>query len=452
MAELGGAARVNDRHSGPVASVPTAAAPKWTALAALLAMLASMAILSQFFRTSTAILGPELIRDLGLSSKEFGLANASFFLALFLAQIPVGMAFDRFGPRLTVAVLSVPTAAGAMLHGLADTGTQLAVARFITGVGCAAGFTASVVLVSSWFARPAWSMTLSWLIALSQMGVVLAGTPLAAATEVVGWRFAFVAMGLVAMLAGYLFLSVVHDRPPGSAAPVREPGDQIGALRGLGLVIMTPGLGRLLCMFMAAYAALITVQVLWTGPYLYDVHGLDTLQRGHVLLAMAVAQTLSTLLIGPLDRLLNTRKWVVVVAASLSLGSLLALATAPVSLPVAIGLLLLLCASSAYGSVLYAQIRGLFPDHLAGRGATVGNMAPLLGGVLLPTLTGFIPAMFPSQGPGYSLLAYRLIFATLALCLALGLAIYLTAKDVKPRAAEGPEPTSPAPEPGQSAG
>ena len=38
-------------------------------------------------------------------------------MALLLAQIPVGIAFDRFGPRLTVAVLSVPMAAGAMLHG-----------------------------------------------------------------------------------------------------------------------------------------------------------------------------------------------------------------------------------------------------------------------------------------------------------------------------------------------
>jgi Na+/melibiose symporter-like transporter len=217
---------------------------------------------------------------------------------------------------------------------------------------------------------------------------------------------------------------------------VPEPGDRTGTLTGLRLVIQTPGLVRLLCMFMAAYAALITVQVLWTGPYLHDVHGLDTLQRGHVLLGMAVTQTLSTLLIGPMDRILNTRKWVVVVAASFSLGSLIALATVPVTLPVAVGLLLLLCASSAYGSVLYAQIRGLFPDHLAGRGATVGNMAPLLGGVLLPTLTGFIPALFPSEGPGYSLLAYQVIFATLAACLAIGLAIYLTAKDVKPRPAE----------------
>src|SRR5262245_7565341 len=95
----------------------SAVAPRWTTLVALLAMLALTAILSQFFRTSTAILGPELIRDLSLSSEAFGFANASFFLALLVAQIPVGMAFDRFGPRVTVAALSIPTAAGAMLHG-----------------------------------------------------------------------------------------------------------------------------------------------------------------------------------------------------------------------------------------------------------------------------------------------------------------------------------------------
>jgi hypothetical protein len=40
-------------------------------------------------------------------------------------------------------------------------------------------------------------MTLSWLIALSHLGAVLAGTPLAAATQLIGWRFSFVAMGLV---------------------------------------------------------------------------------------------------------------------------------------------------------------------------------------------------------------------------------------------------------------
>src|SRR5262245_22003335 len=115
-----GGSEVSDRPGAPAASVPEPSGRRWTAVLGLLAMLSATAILAQFFRTSTAILGPELIRDLELSSEAFGFANASFFLALLLAQIPVGMAFDRFGPRLTVAVLSLPMAAGAMMHGLAD--------------------------------------------------------------------------------------------------------------------------------------------------------------------------------------------------------------------------------------------------------------------------------------------------------------------------------------------
>ena len=55
-------------------------------------------ILSQFFRASTSVIGPELIRDLALSPEALGFANGSFFVALLLAQVPVGVAFDRRRP------------------------------------------------------------------------------------------------------------------------------------------------------------------------------------------------------------------------------------------------------------------------------------------------------------------------------------------------------------------
>ena len=67
-------------------------------------------------------------------------------------------------------------------------------------------------------------------------------------------------------------------------------------------------------------------------------------------------------------------------------------------------------------------------------------MAPLFGASVLPTLTGFIPPLFPHDGPGYSPAAYQCIFAALAVCLAAGLAIYLTVKDTKPRPARGCRP------------
>ena len=407
--------------------------PRWAAAIVLLAMLAATTILSQFFRASTSVIGPELIRDLALSPQALGFANGSFFLALLVAQVPVGVAFDRLGPRITVAALSVLMVAGALLHGLAASSAGLAAARFLVGLGCAGSFMSSVVLISRWYPRASWSTVMSWVFALSAIGIVLAGTPLAAASELVGWRRAFIGSSVVAALVGLLFYVLVRDRPPGAAPAAAVPGDPLGARAGLLHILRTPNLLRVLALFMVAYAAFATVQVLWAGPYLNDVHGLGPLERGNVLLGMAAAQTIGALAVGPLDRVFNTRKRVAVVAASLSLGTLVALATLPMSLPAAVACLLLLAASSSYGSILLAHIRSHFADHLAGRGATTGNMAQLLGSTLLPMLTGFIPLLLPHAGPGYSPLAYQAIFATLAIALAIGLAFYLTSRDAKPR-------------------
>jgi MFS family permease len=429
---MGGPARDRERTqlAGPAQVV-------WTAAAVLLAMLAATTILSQFFRASTSVIGPELIRDLALSPEALGFANGAFFLALLLPQVMVGVLFDRIGPRITVSLLSVLMVAGAFLHALAETGMGLAIARFVVGLGCAGSFMSAVVLISRWYPRASWSMALSWVFALSQTGFFLAGLPLAAVSEWIGWRVAFVGMGAVAAVTGVLFLVLVRDHPPGHTAG--RNGGHLGPLAGLKQVLATPGLLRVLALFLVAYAAFASVMLLWAGPYLNDVHGLDAIDRGKVLLGMALFQTVAGLAVGPLDRIFNTRKWVAVGNATVALAVLVALATIPdPSTTVAIILLLLLSSASAYGSVLLAHIRSHFPDHLAGRGATTGNMAQLTGSAILPIVTGFIPTFFPHAGPGYSPLAYQWIFMTLAVALAMGLAVYLTANDSKPNSASDP--------------
>ncbi|MBX9590198.1 MAG: MFS transporter [Hyphomonadaceae bacterium] len=404
----------------------------WKAAVVLLTMLAATTILSQFFRASISVIAPELISSLSLSSEALGFASGSYFLALLLSQIFVGVLFDRIGARITVSALSVLMVAGALLHAIAQSGTGLAVARFVVGVGCAGSFTAAVVLIARWYPRQSWTTVLSWVFALSQIGFFLAGLPLAAVSEWIGWRWAFVGMGVAAAVVGILFLCLVRDDPPG--AQPRAASEELGAIAGLRRVLATPGLLRVLALFLVAYAVPACVILVWVGPYLHDVYGLDALGRGRVLLGMAAVQTVAGLLVGPLDHVFNTRKWIAVANAAVAVGVLVAFAASPsLSLGVAVGLLMLLSSVSAYGSVLLSHIRSHFPDHLAGRGTTTANMAQLIGAGLLPIITGFIPSLFPHDGPGYSLLAYRWIFATLAVALGLGLAIYLTAKDAKPR-------------------
>ena len=78
-----------------------------------------------------------------------------------------------------------------------------------------------------------------------------------------------------------------------------------------------------------AYATMLTVLGVWGGPYLYDVYKLDGVQRGNVLLAMGVAQILGILAYGPMDRLLRSRKKVVLGGAAISVLLLAALALLP---------------------------------------------------------------------------------------------------------------------------
>ena len=421
---------MNDQPRGQPSS--PIAVPAWTAALALVGMVSATTILSQFFRASTAVIGPELIRDLALSPEALGFANGAFFIALLVAQVPVGFAFDRVGPRATVAFLSVLMTAGSLLHAFAASGAGLAAARFIVGLGCAGSFMSGVVLISRWYPQHFWSTALSWMFALSQIGMFLAGLPLAYASELIGWRGAFVGMAGAAALVGLLFFLLVRNEPPGSEAAAGH-SDALGVWEGVRQVLATPGVLSVFGFFFVAYASFAAVSLLWAGPYLNDVHGLDPIARGNVLLGMAAGQTLGVLAIGSLDQIFNTRKWVAVASAAVALMSLLALAAIPMSLPFAVAALMVLSVSSAYGSVLVAHIRSHFPQHLAGRGATTGNIAQVLGTALLATVTGFIPRMFASSGAGYSPLAYQCIFAVLAAALAIGLAVYLASTDSRPR-------------------
>jgi MFS family permease len=400
----------------------------------LILLLVAVTAASQFYRTSAGVIAPELMADLRIGPETLGLASSAFFLALGVAQIPVGILFDRIGPRLTVASLTLIAVAGALLHAIAESGTMLVLSRAILGLGSAASFMSVVVLCSRWFPRDRLSLTLSWVFSASQIGIFLATTPLALATAAIGWRWAFVVTALVTTVIAALFFWFVADDPPGREAPPRAPEGLGQILLGLGEVWRTPGLGKVLAVHAFIYASMVTVLGLWAGPYLSDVHGLDAVTRGNVLFVMAAAQLVGILCYGPLDRIFNTRKWIVIAGGSGTLVTLLLLALLPgLALAPAVVLLVMLCGITSYSLVVVAHGRSLFPDHLAGRGVTTVNIAQVVGSAILPILTGLIIGAGPAEADIRPESAYRLAFAAIALCFAGGLAVYLTAADAKPR-------------------
>jgi len=107
--------------------------------------------LSMFYRVSTAVIAPDLVRDLGLDSAQMGALGAAFYYSFALCQIPLALALDRLGARATLTGLAVFGVAGAALFGLAQDYHQALLARLLLGLGMSGALMGVFALLAAWF-------------------------------------------------------------------------------------------------------------------------------------------------------------------------------------------------------------------------------------------------------------------------------------------------------------
>ena len=399
----------------------------------VLATLCAAYVISQFYRSSTAVIAPDLVRDIGFSHESLGLLTGAFFLAFGLTQIPLGIMLDRFGPRRTMTGMLFFAVAGALVFATAESPAMLTTGRALMGVGCAAVFMGSVVVCARWFPPDRLATMASIVLAVGGAGNFLSATPLAYAADQIGWRGAFLAMaGLTALIAAMVFL-LVRDAPPGHPYHGRTHESLGATLIGLGEVFANRRLPRLAAMAFVAYPALATILTLWAGPYLADIHGLGGVARGNVLMLTALAMILGTLFYGPLDRRLDTRREIVIGGALATTAVLAALAAVPAPpLWLAITLLTLLGFFGSYSVMVMAHGRASYPEHLVGRAVTMVNFVNFTGVAVMQAATGFIVgALSPAAGASPEI-AYRAVFGFLAATVITALIYYRRIGDAKP--------------------
>ena len=381
-----------------------------------LIVLALSYALSQFYRAFLPVLSPVLKSDLGATPEQLAGASGIWFLVFAAMQIPVGAALDRFGPRWTAASLfSVGGAGGALVFALAQTPGHVTLAMALLGVGCSPVLMASYYIFARQYPARLFATLATAMIGLGSLGNIAGASPLAWCIDAYGWR------PTLLVLAGFSLCVAL-----GIAALVRDPVRIIAQTRGSLLdLLRIPALWPIFAMMFVNYAPAAGIRGLWAGPYAEEVFGADTLAIGRMTLVMGLAMIVGNFVYGPLDRLLGTRKWVVVAGNALALAALIGLALAPAA---GLGQSTVLLAvlgfgASAYGLII-AHARAFFPAHLTGRGVTLMNLFGIGGVGVMQSASGAIYRA--GSGP---VQAYGLLFAGFAVLLVAGMLAYLWAQD-----------------------
>lgn len=396
---------------------------------AVVTTLGALYIVSMFLRNSVGVIAPNLAAEIGLSPIQIGLLSSIYFFAFAAMQLPLGVALDRFGPKLCMLVSLSVTILGCAVFALARDAAGLVLGRALLGIGTASFLMAPVALYARWFPPERFSTFAGIQLGIGSLGALFATAPLAYATAAFGWRGTFFGVAAIAIVIGILIWLIVSDDPPGATTAQRRESLR-ESVAGIWEVIRTPSMGRIFLVQLSSYPSYVLVVGLWGGPYLTHIYGYDLRGRGDVLFVAALTQVVASFFWGPSDRIFGRYKLPVIIGTSTCLASLLMLAgLGHLPLPLLLAAFVLIGFSTGMTSLVMAHGRTLVPQRLLGRTITLLNIGTMGGGFLVQFVSGAIIDLFPTSAGAYPLEAYRLVFGLQALLVLIGLIAYFGSKE-----------------------
>ena len=358
-------------------------------LMAMLFVLASGFAVSQAFRTVASIMGLSLMAEFALTPQLMGAWSAAFHLTFGLAQLPMGVAIDVYGPRRTVLCAAPWAVVGAVICATAHSYTTLLIGQGLIGLGCAPAFLACTVFIARHFDSARFGTLSGLCMSFASLGILYTGTPLAFIVEHGSWRTGYWSLAAIAAASTALIYLLV--RPAGGDAPNASATGQrpsfAQAMREMVPLLRMPHTLGLLCFALVSYAAFITLRGLWLGPLLQQRHGLSLIAAGNVALVMTVGNLIGPATFGKLDPGGRKRTTAMVLLALLGATSFAVMALGKwqwfdIGAAISYGFL------AGYGVWQYAYAKGAYPANQTGRAIALLNTSMFLGVALMQWLTG----------------------------------------------------------------
>ncbi|KIH77683.1 Predicted arabinose efflux permease, MFS family [Geoalkalibacter ferrihydriticus] len=378
--------------------------------------------LSYLFRTVNAVIAPDLIGDLALEPAGLGLLTAAYFFAFAAFQLPLGLLLDRFGPRRVEAALLLVAAAGALLFARAESMNELLVGRALIGLGVSACLMAAFKAFAQWLPPERLPLANGIQMVAGGLGALAATAPVAAALHVTDWRGVFTLLALLTFVAAVALFLVVPEKPrEGVGETLPEQ------LRGLGKILRSPAFWRVAPWACTGQAAYLSIQGLWSGPWLRDVAGRGREEVAYVLLLIALTMTAGYFFFGALAERLGRRGVAPMSVAAWGMGAfmlvqaLLLLQWQPLTLP--LWLLFGFCGTACI--LPYAVLSQAFSRHLTGRANTTLNLLVFSAAFAAQWGIGAVIGLWPETAQGsYAPEGYRAGFGMILACQVLALLWY----------------------------
>lgn len=224
-----------------------------------------------FQRVAPSVISQNIVASFHLTETSLGAVISLYYYAYAAAQVPVGLALDRFGTKLPLTAAAFAVSLGTLLFAHTDNLAVLAIARIIVGIGSAFAFVGCLKLAKDWFSGKRFAFIVGLTNTLGVCGALFGETPLNHLVAKLGWQHSLELTAIAGFAVSALIFLFVKNAPTEHAKitplPILTSITQTLKSRQAWLIGLYAGL---------MVAPVIAFAELWSNSFLETVHHLSS--------------------------------------------------------------------------------------------------------------------------------------------------------------------------------
>ena len=373
--------------------------------------LTSLYFCSIFHRVGIATIASDLQLDFKANASILGLMSGMYFYSYAAALVPAGLMADKFGVRKTITVFGLIASFGNLLFSFSPTIGVLSIARALIGFGVGGFYICALKALALNYPRERYATLTGILTSLGNIGGIVAASPLALLTLVLGWREAFLVI-LFVMIAFVGIVWFVTEKGPEKFVSQKRT-----IVSDLKTVFSNRELLKLAPVPFFVYGFFVSFQGLWVGPFLMNVYGMSKATASGFFMFIGVGFVIAFPIAGFVSDRIKRRKPVLITGILLSIVFWLTMAVFGGSLNSfeVLALFFFLGVSFGVTDIFLTIPINLCPIEISGLAIAGLNVFNFVGGGFFQYFMGFI--LDSTSQVNNVLLSYQIIFYVAALCI-----------------------------------
>ena len=400
-----------------------------TFLPYLICFLAATFYLYEFvLQVSPSVMTQPMMRDFQIDAAGIGVISAFYYYGYAPMQLPAGILYDRFGPRILLTIAIIICSTGAMLFSFAVNPAMASFGRLFTGIGSAFSFIGALVLVSRWFPARYFALLAGIVQTLSSVGAIVGESPFAKAVGWVGWRHTMLYAAIFGYLLALIVWLIVRDGPQ-RVTHKRKPGKFYkGVWVNLRKVCSSRQTWWVALYAFCSWAPIVTFAALWGVPFLAKRYDISTATAAAACSLIWVGIGVGSPFIGWLSDKMHSRRKPLFACAAIGVVSSFCIIYLPIPWQLSAILLFFFGIAAAGQSLSFGVVQDNNPPVRVGTAIGLNNMAVVIGGAIFQPLVGLImhktwAGVMVNGIPSYSLANFRYALFVIPLCYLVGVIV-----------------------------